>query len=615
MSEVQVIKASRDISNRNRSHLQKGLRVAPYCRVSTDSEDQLNSYKSQVEYYEKLVNEKEEWNLIDVYADEAITGTQTKNRLSFQKLISDCMNGDIDMIITKSITRFARNTVDTLKYVRMLKERGVAVFFEAENINTLTMNGELLLTILSSVAQQEVENISNNVKKGLKMKMSRGELTGNPECLGYDYDREKRVLYINEDEAIVVRYIFNRYIEGAGGKAIGRELESLGFKTKRGNSKWHESTVLGIIKNEKYKGDVLQGKTFTLDPISKRRLINFGEEDQFYSKGHHQAIISEEVFEKAQAIRDKRGVPRGLHQKGDPRKKFSRQYAFSSLLECGFCGSLLSRRNWHSGTKHGKIVWQCITFIRDGKKACPNSKAIPEVALEGAFVEGYNQLCHSNEDILEVFLKKVEEAISEVNVEKEFNKISNELNGLNRKMKNLVDMRLEDKIDKEIYSVKYDELANRINELSEEKEVLELSTQNESGLKKRLAEFRKLLQRDQVLKEFDRNVFESIVEKVVIGEEEDGVINPYRLVFVYKTGLTEGKDANKFKSQRKNAKQPYSKDSDNNDVMYLQDSNTTCRGDSFATTQIRLKIHDFKHFHRHTAFKVESGISQIKETR
>lgn len=188
-----------------------------------------------------------------IYADEAITGTQVKKREDFQRLINDCMNGDVDMVITKSISRFARNTLDTLKYVRMLKDKGVAVFFEEENINTLTMDGELLLVILSSVAQQEVENISANVKKGLKMKMQRGELVGFQGCLGYDYNPADKTITINEEEAAVVRYIFQRYTEGAGGSVIAKELENLGYKTKRGSPKWADSTVIGIIKTKNTK--------------------------------------------------------------------------------------------------------------------------------------------------------------------------------------------------------------------------------------------------------------------------------------------------------------------------------------------------------------------------
>lgn len=212
MKEVEVIKANRNLSKSNRGKNFERLRIAAYCRVSTDSEDQLNSYNSQKAYYTDLIQKNNEWIFVEIYADEAITGTQVTNRENFQRMINDSMNGEIDMIITKSISRFARNTLDTLKYVRMIKEKNIAVFFEDEKINTLTMDGELLLVVLSSAAQQEVENISANVKKGLKMKMKRGELVGFQGCLGYDYHSEDKSITINEEEAEIVRYIFNRYI-------------------------------------------------------------------------------------------------------------------------------------------------------------------------------------------------------------------------------------------------------------------------------------------------------------------------------------------------------------------------------------------------------------------
>ena len=208
MQNVEVIKAQNTLSPRSRTNLTNRIRVAAYCRVSTDSEDQLHSYKSQVSYYSAMIQEKSEWSYAGIYADEGITGTQVAKREDFQRMINDCMSGKIDMVITKSISRFARNTLDTLKYVRQLKEKGVAVFFEEEHINTLTMDGELMLVILSSVAQQEVENISANVKKGLKMKMQRGEMVGFSSCLGYTYNPDTKNLVIHPEEAEIVRYIF-----------------------------------------------------------------------------------------------------------------------------------------------------------------------------------------------------------------------------------------------------------------------------------------------------------------------------------------------------------------------------------------------------------------------
>lgn len=226
-----------------------------------------------------------------------------------------------------------------------------SVFYaEEENINTLTMDGELLLVVLSSVAQQEVENISENVKKGLKMRMKRGELVGSQACLGYDYDTKKKRLIINKEEAEVVKLIFKLYIEGNGSWMIARKLNEFGIHTKHDRT-WTSSGVLGILKNEKYKGDVLLGKTYTVDPITKRRLSNYGEEDQYYLKDHHEPIISEEVFKQAEDIRLYRATKRNVqYAEGGNRTKYSRKYAFSSKVECGFCGRNYSRATWHVET-------------------------------------------------------------------------------------------------------------------------------------------------------------------------------------------------------------------------------------------------------------------------
>ena len=554
MQEVEVIKARNVLSKQARGKAIERLRVAAYCRVSTDSEDQLNSYKSQVQYYTDMIKKNKEWVLADIYADEAITGTQVTKREDFQRMINDCMNGDIDMVITKSISRFARNTLDTLKYVRMLKERNIAVYFEDEKINTLTMDGELLLVVLSSVAQQEVENISANVKKGLKMKMKRGELVGFQGCLGYDYHPEDKTITVNQEEAEIVRYIFNRYVEGAGGSVIGQELENLGYKTKYGSSTWAPSTVIGIIKNEKYKGDILLGKTFTVDPISKRRLENMGEEDKFYMKDHHEPIISEEVFEKAQEILNRRNKNRTTVGNGK-REKYSRKYAFSCMLECGFCGSTLSRRNWHSSSEYSKVIWQCVTATKKGKKFCPDSKGIPETAIEEAFIESYRLLCDNNKDVLDEFLQRLDDTLSNSTVNKQLSKIEKEISAVEGKKNKLVDMRLEDSIDKDTYETKYATLMEKAEHLVADRQKLQETAANEKDIKRRLKEFKSTLEQNEGWEVFDRHVFESIVEKVIVGGyDEDGNKDPAQLTFVYKTGVKNSVDGSRFKPQRKNAR-------------------------------------------------------------
>lgn len=590
MQEVEVIKAKNVLSRQARGKAIERLRVAAYCRVSTDSEDQLNSYKSQVQYYTDMIKKNKEWVLAYIYADEAITGTQVTKREDFQRMINDCMNGEIDMVFTKSISRFARNTLDTLKYVRMLKERNIAVYFEDEKINTLTMDGELLLVVLSSVAQQEVENISANVKKGLKMKMKRGELVGFQGCIGYDYHPEDKTITVNQEEAEIVRYIFNRYVDGAGGSVIGQELESLGYKTKYGSSTWAPSTVIGIIKNEKYKGDILLGKTFTVDPISKRRLENMGEEDKFYMKDHHEPIISEEVFEKAQEILNRRNKNRTTVGSGK-REKYSRKYAFSCMLECGFCGGTLTRRNWHSGSQYSKVIWQCVTATKKGKKFCKHSKGIPETAIEEAFVESYRLLCDDNKDVLEEFLQRMDDTLSSSVVSKQLAKAEKEIDALEKKKSKLVDMRLEEIIDKETYESKYADLVSKQEQLVEERQKLQETSDNEKDIKKRLKEFKKTLEQNEVLDKFDRYVFESIVEKVIVGGlDENGNVDPAQLTFVYKTGLKNSVDGAKFKPQRKNARGRHrtnelcSHDSNEVDKMCSDSSNDTC-GDGSTIVQ------------------------------
>lgn len=534
--EVEVIKAG-ELHDSNGLIIKKDrMRVAAYCRVSTDDEDQIKSYNSMVRHYTDLIKGCKDWVFAGVYADKAITGTKD-GRDEFQKLINDSLAGKIDMIIAKSIPRFARNTLDTLKYVRMLKEHNVAVYFEVEKINTLT-DGEFLLTILSSVAQQEVENTSAYVKKGLKMKMKRGELVGFQGCLGYDYDVDTKTLSINEEGAEVVRYIFNRYVSGAGSTIIARELNEQGHKTIRGNP-WTTSSVMGVIKNEKYVGDIMMGKSFTVDPISKRRLENRGEEDRFYIKDHHPAIIEREVFEKATALRTRRNGSRNTVTPGK-REKYARQYAFSSMLQCGFCGAMLSRRHWHSQTNHAKTIWQCSNYTRNGKKSCPHSKGIPEKIIEDAFVESYQLMCGDNNDVLNEFMKRLEDTLKEGNLKEQIASIVKSRDALITKRKMLLDKYVDGGIIREVYESRDRDYQIKIQQYEYEIDKLSDELDQEDDLQKRIHEFRKTLSDNQVLQEFDRDIFESIIEKVIVGgEDEEGNKDPYMLTFIYKTGFKQ----------------------------------------------------------------------------
>lgn len=533
--KVEIIEANKGRINRINSQSIERLRVAAYCRVSTDSDEQLESYQSQLKYYRDLIKSNENWEYVGVYADQGISGTQVKHRKDFQQMINDAMDGKVDLIITKSISRFARNTLDILKYVRLLKERGVGIQFEKENINTLDNQGEMLLTVLSSLAQAESESLSKNVAMGLKAKMKNGELVGFHGCLGYDYDPETKTLSVNEKEAEIVRYIFGRYTEGVGCFTIAKELTRLGYKTKKGNSVWHESSVRRIVKNEKYMGDVILGKTFTVDPISKRRLENFGEKNMYRVENNHESIISQEVFNKAQAILNKRSAKHGNKGRGE---KYSRKYAFSSMIQCGFCNTNFSRRTWHANSKHEKITWSCIKAIKQGKKNCPHSKSLSEKELEEAFVDAFNILVSKNKGITEEFMENVENTLSNTSTAKELRKIEKEINKIESKINKLVDLYLEQKLSKENFENKYSELLNELEKVKAKEEELQTITSKEDSLKDRIDTFRKLFENNEILKEFDREIFESVIEKIIVGKiDEDGNKNPYSVTFIFKTGL------------------------------------------------------------------------------
>ncbi len=276
MGNVMKIPARPQVGSRTAKKEIKKLRVAAYCRVSTDTEEQATSYDAQIQHYREYIISKPEWELVDIYADEGISATNTKKREEFNRMIEDCKLGRIDLVITKSISRFARNTVDCLNYIRELKEMNIPVFFEKESINTMDAKGEVLLTIMASLAQQESESLSKNVKLGMQYRFQQGKIMVNTSCfLGYDKD-ENGNLVINPKQAEIVKRIYREYLEGKSILAICRELERDKIRTARGNPRWHDSSVRKILENEKYMGDALLQKTYTVDFLQKKRVKNNG---------------------------------------------------------------------------------------------------------------------------------------------------------------------------------------------------------------------------------------------------------------------------------------------------------------------------------------------------
>ena len=544
MFQVEVLKANgKTISNRNQT-LDR-LKVCAYCRVSTDTKDQINSYNSQVTYYKNLIKDNPKWIFAGIYADPGITGTKTEKREEFNKMINDAKEGKIDMILTKSISRFARNTLDTLKYVRLLKGLNVSVKFEEENINTLTMEGEMLLTILSSVAQQEVENISANVKKGLKMKMQRGEMVGFKACLGYDYDKETRNLVINEREAEIVRYVFNRFLDGYGSTLIGKELEEKGYLNKEGKCFWPEGTVYTMVKNEKYKGDLMMGKTYTLDPITKRKMKNYGEQDMFYVKNHHEPIVSREIWDRVNEILAIRSAPRKKAVEGLHLIK-TKMYPFSLVTKCGFCGGPAYRRTVHSSTPYAKPTWRCICAAKKGKKLCPESVSFDEEILEEAFLEAFNKILASNDDTIKEFLEDLKTSLNLVDNKEEIDSLMKEVDRLDVLKEKLIQIRTEGVLSKEDFENKYLIYQADESKLRDKVKVLKQEEENSRSTIDHVNNFLKTLKEKEELTEFNDNVFNSVIEKVIIGEKnDDGTSNPYMVSFIFTGGFITKVDLTK----------------------------------------------------------------------
>ncbi len=335
--------------------VKKRKRVAGYARVSTEFEEQQSSYAAQVDYYTKYIAEHNDWELAGIYTDEGITATNTKFREGFNKMIKDALDGRIDLIVTKSVSRFARNTVDCLSTIRMLKDRGIEVYFEKENIHTLDSKGELLITIMSSLAQEESRSISENVTWGFRKRFSDGKFSvAYSRFLGYDKGVDK-ALQINPEEAKTVRLIYDLYLKGFSDYSIAKYLTQQNIPTPYNKEKWCVSTVRSILLNEKYKGDALLQKSVTVDFLTKKKKKNEGEAPQYYVKGSHEAIISPAVFEKAQSERARRKEL----LKASKLRRYSGISIFSSKILCGDCKSFYGPKTWHTGTPYEKVLFQC----------------------------------------------------------------------------------------------------------------------------------------------------------------------------------------------------------------------------------------------------------------
>ena len=390
--KVHVIPATRPApaSGPRRSGRQ---RVAAYCRVSTDSEEQLNSYDAQKAYYTQKIGENPDWEMAGIFADRGITGTSLKKRAEFNRMIAACKRGRIDMILTKSASRFARNTVDCLRVIRALKNRGIGVIFEKENINTLTESSEFLITLFSSFSQAESESMGLNIVMGMRQSMKEGKIPFQySRTLGYRRGPDGKP-EIDPEEAETVRMIYACYLEGASLGDIQRELIEREIPTAEGIKGWSRQVIQNILTSEKYIGDGIRQKTYTTGPIGDRKAVkNNGELPMYYSKNNHPAIIPREVFYRVKEEMARRTSKRKVMQKTAKTEqgKYSAKYALSELLVCGECGTPYKRCTWARNGKK-RIVWRCVSRLEFGTKYCHNSPTLDEDKLHGAIVAALNE--------------------------------------------------------------------------------------------------------------------------------------------------------------------------------------------------------------------------------
>lgn len=496
---ITVIPARKRVGSTAAKEKIKKLRVAAYCRVSTETEEQNLSYEVQVAHYTEYIKKNTEWEFAGIFADDGISGTNTKKREEFNRMIEECMEGNIDLVITKSISRFARNTLDCLKYIRQLKDKNISVFFEKENINTMDAKGEVLLTIMASLAQQESQSLSQNVKLGLQYRYQQGKVQVNHNrFMGYTKDEEGNLIIVPE-EAEIIKRIYREYLEGKSLVGIGRDLEKDGILTAAGKPRWRPETIKKILLNEKYIGDALLQKTFTVDFLTKKRVKNEGHVPQYYVENSHEAIIPKELFLQAQEELHRRN---NIYTGTDKNKRiYSSKYALSTITFCGDCGDIYRRVYWNI---HGRkeFVWRCVTRIEQGPEVCKN-RTVKEAELYDAVMTAINRLLAGGDNMIRILEENIHAIIGDTT---EY-KISEINTLLEEKQKELISLANKGK--------DFESLADEIEELREKRQTLLVEDASLSGENERINEliefirtnkYRTLLYDDTLVRKIIQNV-------------------------------------------------------------------------------------------------------------
>ena len=504
MKNVMIIPAKKQVGNIARQQEEKPkLRVAAYCRVSTDTEEQATSYEAQIAHYTEYIQKNPEWEFAGVYADDGISGTNTKKRSEFNRMIEDCEAGNIDMIITKSISRFARNTLDCLKYIRQLKEKNIPVFFEKESINTMDAKGEVLITIMASLAQQESQSLSQNLKLGLQFRYQNGQVQVNHNhFLGYTKD-ENGNLIIEPKQAEVVKRIYREYLEGYSMDKIAKGLEADGILTGAGKTRWWSSTINKILRNEKYIGDALLQKTYTTDFLSKTRVKNNGIVPQYYVEGNHEAIIPKDIVLRVQAELVRRRV---VKTSANGKKRcYSCNHCFAQIVICGDCGEMFRRIHWNNrGCK--SVVWRCISRLESTGEEYP-ARTVNETILENVVVQAINTLLGDKS----TFQAQLQQNIAKVIREAQ----KNTADGMDERLMDLQKELLQKAHNKEAY----DEIAEQIFQLREQREKCTVDTAARDAQIARINDLQHYIKKQRTdLESFDETLVKRWLGKIIVWE-------------------------------------------------------------------------------------------------
>jgi len=513
---VSVIEPQKSILVDKEKYHQK--RVAAYCRVSTDSEEQLTSYQNQVRVYTEMIAANKEWEFAGLYADEGISGTRADKRPEFQRMIRDCQNGKIDYIITKSVSRFARNTVECLEYVRSLKAQGIGIFFEEQNIDTLKNESELYLVIYAGFAQSESESISKHITWTYRKKFEEGKVSFQyKNFLGYRKGADSQPEVVPEEAAIVER-IYEMFLAGQPVKVIAQTLQAEKIEILGKNLSFSKNMIMNILRNEKYCGDCILQKTVTVDCISKTRKVNQGEAPMYIVENNHPAIISREVFNRAQEELIRR---QALQAKSDKTSitatgKYSK-YALTEVLQCAECGSRYRRVTW---TAHGrkKIVWRCISRLDYGTKHCKDSITVEEEALHGAVVRALNRFHAEDESTYLTLMKAtIGEAIGINGGSEEIDLLTRRIDTLNKRMLDLVNETVAAGKDVESSEDEFKGISDQIEQLNRRIAAIQENVHKDGSRQARLEEIQSIIaKRSANETQYDDSIVRQMIECIKV---------------------------------------------------------------------------------------------------